>query len=89
MASVVKFDRKPFFLDDLVVGTAVEYVGVAIDFVALAHGNQAGKFFGENFANLSDIIFGNVLADVLDVVVACVSACKKVLLAINCICYCV
>ena len=66
LASVVKFDRKPFFFDDFVIGTAVKDVGVAIDFVALAHGNQACEFFGKELADFGDIRFGNVLASRLD-----------------------
>ena len=60
--AVFKFDVKPFFFDDFVVGAAVKDVGVAIDFVAFAHGYGAGEFFGKEFADGDDICFGDVFA---------------------------
>ena len=60
--SVVEFDGKPFFFDDFVIGAAVENVCIAVNFIAFAHGNFAGEFFGKEFANVADICFGDALA---------------------------
>ena len=69
--AVVEFDGNPFFFDDFVIGTTVENVCVAIDFVAFAHGNFAGKFLREEFANFGNVCFGDVLTDVADVGCIC------------------
>ena len=65
--AVVELNGEPFFFDDFVVGATVENIGVAVDFVAFAHGYGTGEFLRENFANFGDVCFGNVLTDVADV----------------------
>jgi hypothetical protein len=64
--AVVKFDGKPLFFDNFVVGTAVKDVCVAVDFVALAHGNGAGELFGKLFADFGYDGFRDVFADFLN-----------------------
>ncbi len=65
--AVVEFNGKPFFLDNFVVGATVENVGVAVNFVAFAHGCGTGKFLGEELANFGDFCFGDTLTDGADV----------------------
>ena len=64
--SFFELDFKPFLFDNFVIGTAVKDVCVAVDFVALAHGNGAGEFFGKLFADFGDGGFRDVLADFLN-----------------------
>ena len=65
--AVVELNGEPFFFDDFVVGATVENIGVAVDFVAFAHGYGTGEFLREDFANFGDVCFGDVLTDVADV----------------------